>query len=288
LGVFDKGETPSGDETADASQALNVLINEYAGVHGADIFLRAEITLFIQEGQAAYSIGQGGDHATESYVETTLSGSGGASDTALSVTSSAGMTAADHIGIKLDDGSIHWTTISTVNSSILVTVATGLASAAASGNAVYAYTTKAFRPYNIFAPYRRSSSGTDTIVRIVGEAEYRGLSTKASEGVPNSIHYKASLTNGTLNVWPTGDGQTDKLCFVAHYRPDDFDSASDNAEFPLEWSSALIWGLAAELSPEYGLPEREQVRIYKIASMKLDNALNADIEGASVIFGRSQ
>jgi hypothetical protein len=164
----------------------------------------------------------------------------------------------------------------------------GLASAATSGSDVYTYTTKASRPYNIFAPYRRTADDIDTSITIIGEHEYRSLSNKTQEGVPNSIHYKASITNGTLNVWPTGDGQTDKLCFVAHYRPDDFDSASDNAEFPVEWSSALIWGLAADLAPEYGLPEREQVRIYKIASVKLDSALNADIEGASVIFGRSQ
>jgi len=372
IGEYDKGETPSGDETADASEALNVLINELAGVYGADIFLRTEATLFLQKGQAEYGIGPSGntmadtfttttidglesaplsaltvvdstgmtvgdiigieqtadstvhwstissitsateivigldttadttngavwsftafdttDHITEAYVQTALSAAHSAFDIVITVDSTAGMSPADFIGVKLTDNSIHWTQILAVDSATQVTIYQGLASAASDDGEVYAYTTKAYRPRSIFAPYRRSADGSDNQIDQIGEQEYRNLTLKSSVGVPNLVHYRASLDSGTLYVWPTGDGNTDKIVILANYYPDDFDSASDNAQFPVEWSSALIWGLAAELGPEYGLPDREQKRNFQIAAAKRERALDADIEDAPVIFARS-
>ena len=376
IGEYDKGETPSGDETADASEALNVLVNEYAGVHGADIFLRQTFTLFVQKGQESYSIGGGDanemadsyvvtaisapgeasaqttltvddatgmtvgdiigieldngsidwstitviagsdvtialsggltdaaatgkavytftttgstlDHATESYVETALDGALVTADIRVVVDSTTGMTAGDFIGIKLATGAIHWTNIVVVDSSTQVTIYTGLPSAASDNAKVYTYTTKAYRPHKLLTVYRRAPSGLDNEITKIGEIEYARLTDKDSEGVPNTVHYRSSLNSGTLYVWPVGDGDTDKIVIIAHYYPDDFDVASDTAQFPIEWSSALIWGLAAELSPEYGLPEREQRKNFQIASAKLTAALDADIEDASVIFGRA-
>ena len=372
VGEYDKGETPSGPETADASEALNVLVNELAGVHGADIFLRTDLTLFVQKIQASYSIGGGNsalmadsyvtttidgaelfpqtiltvvsttgmttgdivgieqddgtvhwstltvdsatqitialqttadstngavysftttgstlDHVTESYVETALDGALVATDIRVVVDSTTGMTAGDFIGIKLSSNAIHWTNIVAVDSSVQVTIYTGLPSAAADNGEVYTYTTKAFRPRAIFSPYRRDSSDIDNLLTVIGEDDYRMLTDKDSDGVPNSVYYRASLDSGTLFVWPTGDGNTDKISFIAHYYPDDFDTASDNAQFPVQWHSALIWGLAAELAPEYGLPEREQMKTFKIAATKRERALDSDIENASVIFARA-
>jgi hypothetical protein len=286
LGEYDKGETPSGDETADASEALNILINEFAGVYNADIFLRAELTLFIQKGQESYLIGPTGDNVTESYAETTLTVGESDTDTVLAVVDSTGMTTGDYVGVKVDDGSIHWTTV-TVDSAVQITLAVGIDDDAAAGNEVYAYTTKAYRPHGIYAVLRRDPNDLDNQIGKIGEQEYFDLTDKDSAGVPNSVWYRASLDDGKMFVWPTGDGQTDKLVAIAHYYPDDFDAASDTAQFPIQWTSALIWGLAAELGPEYGLPDREQKRNLTIAAMKREAALDSDIEDAPVQFARA-
>ncbi len=68
------------------------------------------------------------------------------------------------------------------------------------------------------------------------------------------------------------------------FLPDDFDAAADNPEFPIEFGNALVWGLTAELCSEYGLPEREQGRIWSVAENKLEILLDYDSENASVEF----
>lgn len=282
LGEYDQGEAPSGDETASASLALNLMVKEWV-TDGIDLWLRQEVTLFLQPDTKSYALGT--THATTSYVETTLSADEATSQTVLSVTSSTGMTAADNVGIKLDDDSIHWTTISTVDSATQITVATAIPSAAASGNKVYAYTTKAGRPHSIVYAFRRDVNDIDTEIAIIGENEYRRQSNKGSSGPPVEIWYNPTLTTGTLYTWPVDGGANwDKLILIAQYYPDDFDASADNPQFPIEWGSTLIWGLAAELASEYGLPEREQGRLWQIAQHKLDKALDHDVENASVIF----
>lgn len=283
VGAYDQGEAVTGDETSAAAIALNLMVKEWVA-RGVDIWLRDEITLFLQPGTRSYALGT--TYATASYVETTLSSAANASATVLSVTSSTGMTAADVIGIKLTNDNIHWTTISSVDSATQVTIASGLAAAAASGKKVYAYTTTAGRPTKIVSAYRRDKNGIDTHVEIIGEEEYRSLSNKGSEGPPVAIWYQPTLTTGTLYVWPVdGGANVDRIVMSAQYYPDDFDAASDNPEFPIEWGNVLVWGLAAELASEYGIPEREQGKIWQIAEFKLNELMAYDVENASVEFG---
>lgn len=282
LGEFDQGESISGDETSSANIALNLMVKEWVA-RGIDLWLRDEITLFLQPDTQSYALGTA--KATASYVETTLTAAVVASDTIMPVTSSTGMTAADNIGIKLDDNTIHWDTIASVDSSTQVTITTGVASAAASGKKVYAYTTTAGRPQKIVYAFRRDTSDIDNEVTLVGEKEYRSQSNKGSAGPPVQLYYQPTMTTGTLYVWPVDGGATwDKLVLIAQYLPDDFDTASNNPQFPIEWGNTLVWNLAAELASEYGLPEREQGRLWQIAEHKLNELLDYDQENASVEF----
>ena len=282
IGGYDQGESIPGDETSAADMALNLMVKEWTA-RGVDLWLRDEITLFLQPDQQSYALGTA--NATASYVETTLSAAEASGQTVISVTSSTGMTAADVVGIKMDDDTIHWSTISTVDSGTQITIADATDDDAASGNKVYAYTTTAGWPTRIIHAYRRDTSGYDTEVALIGENEYRSQSNKASNGPPVMAWYQPTMTTGTLYVWPVDGGDTwDKLVLIAQYYPDDFDAASNNPEFPIEWGNALTWGLAAELASEYGVPEREQARLWRIAEHKLNTMLDYDVENASVQF----
>ena len=282
VGAYDQGEAVSGSETAAATEALNLLTKEYTA-RGADLWLRDEITLFLQPDQKVYSLGTA--NATASYVETTLSADEASGQTVISVTSSTGMTAADAIGIKMDDNTIHWTTIVSVDSSVQVTITTATDDDAASGNKVYTYTTTAGRPTKILFAYRRDTSNVDVEVRLIGEKEYLSQSNKGSDGPPVEAWYQPTLTTGSLYVWPVDGGSTlDKLVMSCQFHADDFDAGSDNPEFPIEWGNTLVWGLAAELGPEYGMPLKEQGFLESKAEFKLNNALDFDIENASVEF----
>ncbi len=283
IGEYDAGEAIPGDETAAAVVALNLMVKEWVA-RGIDIWLRDEITLFLVPSQQSYALGTA--NATRTITgETTLSSSATSGATTLVVASTTGMTAADNVGAKLNDNTIHWTTIVSVDSSTGLTITTGLASAAASGKKVYAYTTKAGRPQKIVYAYRRDKNDLDSEVSIIGEAEYMRQSNKGSSGPPVEVWYQPTLTTGTLYVWPTDGGANwDKLMLSVQYLPDDFDAASDNPEFPVEWGNVLVWSLAAELSSEYGVPQDERQELWRIAEFKLSELMAYDAENASVIF----
>ena len=282
IGEYDQGESVPGDEVATAAVSLNLMVKEWVA-RGIDIWLRDEITLFLQPDTQSYALGTA--HSTASYVETTLSAAEASGQTVISVTDSTGMTAADYVGIKMDDDTIHWSTIASVDSSVQITINDATDDDAASGNNVYAYTTKAGRPTKLVYAFRRDINDFDTEVSLIGERDYRSQSDKGSSGPPVEAYYQATISTGTLYVWPVDGGANwDKLILISQYYPDDFDAAGDNPQFPIEWGNVLTWYLAAELASEYGVPEKEQGRLWNIAEKKLNDALDFDVENASVEF----
>jgi len=284
IGVYDESDAVSGDATTTANIALNLMIKEYVN-EGLDLFLRTESTLFLQPNVQKYLLTTA--EITDSYNETTLSAAEASGQTVISVTSSTGMTAADRVGLKMDDNTIHWTTIVSVDSSIQITITSATDDDAASGNKVYAYTTKSDVPQKLLYAFRSDINGFDTEVSIIGENEYRRQSNKTSDGPPVEIWYnrKGNTSTGELFVWPDNGGKNwDKIVLIANHLPDDFDASSDNPDFPIEFGNVLVWGLAAEIASEYGLSESEQGRLWQIAQHKLDNALDYSTENASVIF----
>lgn len=282
IGTFDAGDEPAADEIAHAAFSLNVIVKNLA-VKGVHISLRETVTVFLQPSQQSYQIGPGGDNATSSYVETTLSAAAAAAATTVSLTSYAGMTNGDYIGIKLDDNTIHWTTI--VDRTV-TTITTGLASAAASGARVYTYTTKANRPHRLVWAHRRDSSGYDSEVTLIGDIAYRSLSNKAASGPVNQAFYQPTLTTGTLFVWPVdGGASVDKLMLVAEPMADDMDAAGNNPQFPIEAVLPLIYAVAADLAPEAGIGIRERRELRDQARELMEDWLNDSVENASVVFG---
>lgn len=281
VGAYDSGDAIAPSDSDDCNLALNLMVKEWSA-RGIDVPWRETVTLFLQPDTQSYTIGPSGDHATASYRETTLSSAASSGATTISLTSTSGMANSDYIGIKLDSGSIHWTTISNVATT---TIASGLASAAASGNAVYSYTTKANRPQKVVYAHRRDSNNQDTPVELIGEIAYRGLSQKGADGPVNQAYYQPTLTNGTLYVWPANDGGDDKLILICQPLVDDFDAANNNPQFPIEWANAIVWNLAVEIAPEYGLSVRERLKLEATARDKLETVLDYDVENASVILG---
>ena len=55
IGTYDQGETISGNETSAAAVALNLMVKEWAA-RGIDIWLRDEITLFLQPDTKSYAL----------------------------------------------------------------------------------------------------------------------------------------------------------------------------------------------------------------------------------------
>jgi hypothetical protein len=280
-GAIAAGETIPATDLASAARKLNMMVKAWMA-HGLHLWALEEATLFLGVGTQSYSLGATGTHCTNSYVQTTLSADAASGATSLTLTATTGLTAADNIGIVLDSGAIHWTTIDAVGPP--TTLITGLAGAASEGAVVFAYTAKINRPQRIVSAYRRSIAGQDTPIELIGRDEYAELSNKTTQGKCVEAFYDPQLTLGVLYTWPTADIATDVIRFWYERVLEDFDATSNNPDFPIEWGEALTYGLADRLAPGYGLPLAERQWIKTEAKIRLGQAVGFDRETASVSF----
>lgn len=117
------------------------------------------------------------------------------------------------------------------------------------------------RPLRILDMQFSQTSG-DIPMREMTRIDYYELSDKSSSGIPTNFYYDPQLTTGTLFVWPTlGTGNSGSFKFTYARTLEDFDTSTDDADFPVEWLNAIIYGLAVLLADEYGgLTERIERR----------------------------
>lgn len=261
IGYKDPSESLSAADVTTARRKLNMIVKQWTSqldfAPGLKMWTRRRAYMFLQDGQVSYSLGPSGDHATETYVQTTLSTDEATSSTSLGLTSFTGMSASDNIGIVLDDGSIHWTTISGSPGST-TTIATGLASAASAGNVVFTYTTKMRRPFEIETAVRRDISGNDTPVDAqMTLAEYEQIYSKTSEGSPSRAYFEAQRTNAKLYLDCAPEDCTEVLRLVYLSYIEDFSATTNDAEFPAEWYRALSLQLAMDCCLPFSRPVPE-------------------------------
>jgi len=280
IGKKELGEEATAAEIQDASLILNAMVKAWHG-DGVHLWKRVDATLFLAKGTQSYTLSSTGDHCTSSYVETTTTAAEVANATVIEVTSSAGMTAADNVGIVLDDGTLHWDTIASVDSSLQITITTGIASAAASGKAVYAYTTKINRPLRIIDAYRRTGSN-DVPVEIISKSDYNELTPKNNQATVNQIYYTPELDSGKLWVWQTTDTVTDKIVMTVVLPIEDFDAALNAPDLPVEWTEAIYINLAYRLAPHFSIPLEERIILKEEARLAKEIATNFDQEPNSV------
>lgn len=258
IGRLADGQVMSANDLDFCSRRLNLLVKQWQGTAdfapGLKEWSRKRGYVFLQKAQSVYSLGPSGDAATSSYSQTTLSAPEAGGQTALSVTSNTGMTAADYIGIVLDSGYFHWTTIVSTGGGPIVTVTAALPTAAAAGNAVFWFTTKMRRPIDILTQVIRDTNGTDTTLgRFRTISEYESIPDKSAAGDPTTIYYERQLVNGVLYLdnAPNDVSKIIRVVFLSDI--EDFDALADTPDYPAEWYLPLVLGLAKNISPRFGL-----------------------------------
>ena len=65
---------------------------------------------------------------------------------------------------------------------------------------------------------------------------------------------------------------------------EDMDAAGDTLDYPQEWEGAVVWGLAASLGYEFGVPERKQTMLEGKAASEKAVAESLGNEEGSVYF----
>jgi hypothetical protein len=296
LKVIEPGGTVASADSTLALDRLNKLVKQIQGrsdmLPGLKVWTRHRITLFLAKGQQKYLVGPASTdaRATTAYGRTTLSAAEALGQTTISITSNTDtttdpgttvtMTASDIVGIQLDDGTIHWSTISGTPSSTM-TIDDSLASAAASGNYVWWFTSRAQRFVDIESAVLRDENRNDTPLDVyrTSQAYEQGVSDKYSDGDPTCILVEPLriATRVTLDSQPTD--VTKQIVITALYPSEDYDATTDDIAYPQEYLAVLGWELAFRLSPSVGMWTPEHQANYQRAWQLAAN-LNPEVSDA--------
>ncbi len=294
IGVINRGGTINTNDEADILQTLNIVAKEFQGTAdlspGQKIHTRQRVTLMLAKGQQAYLIGPAATDARSSTLigRTTIDAAEAISQTVLSVAATSDtttypgttltMTAADLIGIEQDDGTIHWTTVSSIVAGDTVTVATGIAVAASVGNYVYWFTSRAQRFPVIESAVLRNSSYEDTPIEIYREAASydAGVADKYADGTPTAILVEPLRINTrvTLNAQPTD--VTDQIVMTVLYPAEDYDATTNDIAFPQEWLGYLEWETTLRSCPMFGKAWTPAMDMSYKNAMKTAKSLNPE------------
>lgn len=237
---------------SDFSQALNAMVKQWQ-VEGLHVWTVTEATLFPQVGQIQYplSTAVSSANATQQYAQTEISADEALNQTVISVSSTSGIANGNKIGITLDSGRLHWTTVAGVPTTT-VTIADPLPDSASAGKLVFAYANKIVRPLKIVdARSYDPVSREETPIDIIARHDYRQLSNKWSLGTQNQLFYDPQLTAGLLWLYQSGATVGNLVNFTWHRPIQDFDAAGDNPDLPQEWIQTLIFNLAVVMAPEF-------------------------------------
>lgn len=284
VGARSENEEPSSFEINSAADFLNMLIKHWQS-KGLHLWVKRELTLFLEQDKKFYNLGTGSYATYDSdYVETQLNGALVASATAVAVDSTSGMAASDVIGIHMTGGTIHWDTITSVDTSTTLTLTTGMAAAASDNAYVRSYTNAAWRPLQILQATVKDTSGNEIPMQALSMQEYFDLPNKDSTGTSINYYYDPQLDDGKFHVWPTASADGYEIVLQAVKQFDDVDSANDDFEIPQEWFLALVYNLALLLADSYDVPQGKYYRIRNGAEKFLRDVELFDEENVSIFF----
>ena len=272
------------DELQDGIDSLNLMIKAW-GAQGLHLWTKDEGVLFLDAGKTDFNLGATGDEACQfdDFIGTTSTSAKIATDTIIDVVDSGGMVIGDKIGVELDDDTRHWTTISTVDSSIQVTLTDALPSASKSGSTIFTFTDLITRPQRVLS-CRRKKFGQDNEIPVLSWSrdEYFNQVNKLSRGTVVNCYYSPELNNGRMYVWQTASSVNDLLRFTFERPMQDLLIGDDNLDIPNEWLEAVIYGLAFRLADDYNTPLAKADRIGQKANNFLDDLLGWDEEMESL------
>ena len=301
LGVLDPSETIDSTEEANALITLNLILKEWSAM-GANVWTRNTFYLYLT---GAEDLGRHYEtNSSTSYFVTASSGttvktaaSSGAST--IDISTASFVSNGDLLFIELDSGEIEAHVANGAQSGDTVTLTGTLGGAVAAGKAFYvsaASTRWQERLVDILSVNRiipdytltqlaLDAGGQSIPMELIGSEEYRSLARQHQEGPPLLVYHRRNPNSSELIVWPTGkDAGVHKLAIEAVVSLQDLDATTDNIYIPPEGFNALAWQLAAEMSAEYGISEREYGKLWAIAGGKINDFLDSQVPDASVKF----
>jgi hypothetical protein len=140
------------------------------------------------------------------------------------------------------------------------------------------------RPLRVVMAFIRSQTGNDTTLQVISRQEYMQQGYKPSPGVPNQCYYDPQLNNGVLYVYNTPADNTYTIHLQVQLPISDITNPNSVPEFPNEWYNLLKFGLADQVSLEYGVSAGIRQELAMRAKMMLEEMIDWSQEEASTNF----
>jgi hypothetical protein len=97
--------------------------------------------------------------------------------------------------------------------------------------------------------------GTDALYYLCIKDHTSAAASRPITGADYATYWQA-VSTATATAWVTATAYySDVVRYSKVLRLQDFDAASDNPDFPARWIQALIYGLASDLAPEFGMKD---------------------------------
>lgn len=272
IGAVGEGETCTSAQTTEAAILLNMITKLRANMGMPVWALKRGYVLPVTGASSVSTAGQ----IVTTYVQTTTSAASAAAATTITLTSVTGVSDTYNIGVEQDDGTVLWTTVSGAPAGSVVTLATGLTAAVASGNVVYVYQTanrvpRIIRVHDV--NINDLVAGNTWDINQVDRSSYFSLGDRTSASVPNQVYMDIQLTSQEMFVYPRFYGGDAIIEFTYQVPFQDFDASSDTPDFPQEFYLPLMKELAALLGPKFGVPSDERKALLAEAQMYFNMAL---------------
>jgi hypothetical protein len=143
-------------------------------------------------------------------------------------------------------------------------------------------------PLKMLEAYSVPVSGNTRIpIELISNSEFNILPYNSSGGQPIKLTYQPYVNYGVVKVWPTPDSSvatnyTVKLVWQAPFEY--FSTSTDTLDFPEEYYLPIVYGLAALIAPNWGIPIEDRRELKKEAKEFMDAVDSFGEEDASLFF----
>lgn len=238
--------------------------------------------LFLQPNQYKYVIED--ENSTNEYWYRQLSENSISGQTVLEISDSQDLEVDDIIGITLDDGSIQWTTVSSINTVIpTVTVSDALTGDAGQSNQIFNYRETLRQISRIHQMWRRDNYVNDVPITQIGQQEYDVLPFKTtSPGLPSQWYYHRAIPKGVLYLWTVPINSTYIIGFWYESKLGQMKNPTDVMDLDQFYYPAFTYLIALRACDAFASSSEMKASIKSTFDELMAQALSYDDEGSPV------
>lgn len=276
-------QIPSAAVIEHANRQLNLLVKSLETI-GLNLWVIKKAYLFLNKGQAEYTIGtSSGDHVTNTYKTTTTTSLLSSGSTFVNLTSVLGMTVGDNVGILNNSGDFVWRTILTIVSNTITFAAYG--STANIGNKVFTYTNKITKPLQIVNAVALKYTNFIVPLTIISRDQWVRFTRRYNPGGQvTQLNFTPNENDATIKLFPSPADSSDVIEFYYQRPFEDMVNPTDDFDFPQEWLLFIQYSLALLLAPSYSVPANKVNTIAALASKEEERVTSFDRENNTSIF----